>query len=227
MNGIEFGTVGKVDILRDNIIIVGGGRSLTDFNFGYLKSLGHIITINDSGKVIPYADSWFTLDPWGLEGPQLPPPLSTSKLYAAVPDDFGTPNARSEAHRKPVYRPVTFLHRIIKHNLIHGSSDTAYKLGLCEDKDCISTGNSGYGALNLAYHMRPKRILLLGIDGDIGYYYDKTKNNRRLSALPAMFRSAIPQLEAQGITVVNGSIKSTVDAFPRMTVEDGLEFMNV
>ena len=37
--------------------------------------------------------------------------------------------------------------------------------GLSEDPAAINTGNSGFGALGLAYHMRPMRIALLGIDG--------------------------------------------------------------
>src|SRR5690606_40798661 len=37
--------------------------------------------------------------------------------------------------------------------------------GLSEDPAAINTGNSGFGALGLAYHMRHMRIALLGIYG--------------------------------------------------------------
>lgn len=222
MNGICWGRVEPEPMYNDTVIIIGGGRSLTGFEFASLKGVGHLIAVNGSGKTVPFAESWFTLDPWGLHGPQLPPPFSTSKLYAAVPSDFGTPDARTEAHRVHVQRHITFLHRLVNHNMPGQSVDSVYRQGLSEDTGCINTGNSGYGALNLAYHFRPKTIVLLGLDGDIGYYYDTKTANRRLTGLPAMFASAKEQLDARGIRVMNGSPKSTITAFPRMEIIDAI-----
>lgn len=226
MTGITFKTVQKDQPKNDTVIIVGGGRSLTDFDFNRLRNLGYIIAVNDSGKIVTFADAWFTLDPWGLNGPQLPPTSFRGLLYAAVPDDFGTPKAYYDNHRVAMTNMrIRYLHRLVPANSISVSSSDRYRAGLSEDDGCINTGNSGYGALNLAYHLRPKRVLLLGIDGDIGYYYTKTTQNRRLTNLPEMFASAKPQLEKNGIEVINGSINSAVTAFPRMSIDDALRVL--
>lgn len=219
--GIEWGSVNPADV-TNNIIIIGSGKSLIGFDFNKLRGLGTIIAVNDAAKSIPFADMWFTLDPWGLDGKQIPP-FWRGKLFAAVPEDFGTPKALSPEHRVQPDSRITFLHRLRGHNLTGVSSDTAFKLGLSEDKSCINTGNSGYGALNLAYHYRPKKILILGIDGTVGYFYSNDRANRPLPHLPTMFESAKPQLEQAGIELINGSVNSAVTAYPRFTVTESLK----
>lgn len=221
MNGIKWGRVSPKDV-NQNIIIVASGKSLQGFDFNRLKGLGYIIAVNGSGDSVPFADAWFTLDPWGLNGPQLPNNFA-GKLFAAVSEDFGTAKASVAEHRITPDPRITFLHRLRQHNYTNVSSETAYKLGLSEDTSCINTGNSGYGALNLAYHYRPKKILLLGIDGGMGYHYTNQKSNRPLTYLPEMFQSAVTQLQESGIQVINGSINSAITAFPRMTVSDALK----
>jgi hypothetical protein len=220
-NGIEWGRVNPDDI-KNNIIIIGSGKSLIGFDFNELKGLGTIITVNDSVKSVPFADLWFTLDPWGLNGPQLPANFS-GKMFAAVPEDYGTPTASILQHRVTPDNRITFLHRLKSHNRVGVSSETAYKLGLSEDTSCINTGNSGYGALNLAYHYKPKKILLLGIDGTIGYFYTKDKSNRPLTYLPIMFSSAKAQLDASNIEIINGSINSEITAYNRFTVRESIQ----
>lgn len=220
--GITWGEV-QGRAINDVAIIVASGPSLTGFDFDRLRGLGTIITVNNSVKSVPFADIWFTLDPWGLHGPQLPSAEFTGKMYAAVPEDFGTPKAQTPQHRHKPDSRITFLHRLRSHNKVGVSSETAYKLGLSEDKSCISTGNSGYGAFNLAYHLRPKKILLLGIDGSLGYFYTKSETNRPLRYLPAMFASTVSQIQAANIKVINGSINSAITSFPRYTVEESLK----
>ncbi len=219
--GITWGRVDP-DEVDNNIIIVGSGKSLIGFDFNKLRGIGTIIAVNGAGDSVPFADMWFTLDPWGLNGPQLPRDFS-GKLYAAVSEDYGTPKAQAVEHRVKPDSRITFLHRLRSHNYVGVSSETTYKVGLSEDTSCINTGNSGYGALNLAYHFRPKKILLLGIDGSMGYFYTSSKTNRPLTYLPTMFESAAPQLKKAGIKLINGSVNSSITAYPRFTVEEALK----
>lgn len=223
MSGIKWGRVDRVEQI-DNVIIVASGPSVNDIDMDAVKSFKNkfVIAVNGAGQHVPFANAWFTLDPWGLEGPQLPGPEFKGRLYAAVPDDYGTPNARCTQHRIRPRAKITYLHRLQSHNYTNVSSDSAYKLGLSEDPSCINTGNSGYGALNLAYHMRPKRIFLLGIDGSIGYFYTKKQANRPLSNIQILFNSSKPQLDANNIEVYNVSPKSTVSCFPKLTPEQFL-----
>ena len=99
--------------------------------------------------------------------------------------------------------------------------------GLSEDPSKIHTGNSVYGALGLAYHWKPKNILLLGVDGT---NEPKVTNGRptdyNISHLNLLFSTAVIQLRRQGITVINGSENSKVTCFTRCTPQRGLKWLS-
>lgn len=224
MRGVKWQPIEPLDSIK-RVIIIASGPSLMNYDLKKLKKIdAYKITINESGKWAPFADAWFTLDPWGLTTGQIPTYFQ-GKKFAAVPDDYGTASARCKDHRVAAPDDVQFLHRLQSHNNPYMSSNTAFILGLSEDTGCINTGNSAYGALNLAYHHRPEKILLLGVDGTSGYFYPSKKNNGSLSTLPSLFASTVDQLKANKIQVVNGSIKSRVNAFERMTIDGGLEWL--
>lgn len=96
--------------------------------------------------------------------------------------------------------------------------------GLSEDPGTINTGNSGFGGLGLAYHMRPHKVALLGVDGRKERRVDGGMP-RSLDHLPALFESAVPQLRSAGIEVANGSPDSEVDCFPRMTPREAVQWL--
>lgn len=221
MSGIKWSRVDRPVERPENVIIIASGPSVNDIDMPILREFKDkfVITVNGAGQHVEFGDAWFTLDPWGLNGPQLPGGNFKGKLYAAVPDDFGTPSAKSVHHRIAPRAKIDFLHRLQSHNYTNISSETAYKLGLSEDPSCINTGNSGYGALNLAYHMRPKNIYLLGIDGTVGYFYTKREKNRPLTYISTLFKSAVPQLDAAGIKVYNVSPRSAVTCFEKLTAQ--------
>lgn len=218
MNGIKWGRVASPKNKIKNIIIVASGPSVNAIDFNLLKNKkdSFIITVNGAGNHVPFADAWFTLDPWGLANKQIPRNGFKGALYAAVPEDYGLPTAKSIQHRITPKQNITYLHRLQSHNFTNVSSETAYKIGLSEDTSCINTGNSGYGALNLAYHMRPENIYLLGVDGTIGYFYTNKERNRPLTYLPLLFKSAIPRLSSAGINVYNVSPTSMISCFPKI-----------
>ena len=226
MRGIEWSRVEPPDTQIENVVIVASGRSVSTVDLILISNAKstHIIGVNDSGKHIPRMDSWITIDPWGLNGPQLPTKPCTT-IYAAVPEDFGTVFAKTSQHRISAPTTVKFLHRLRSHNKPNVSSTTAFRLGLSDDMGCISTGNSGYGALNLAYHLRPKRIFLVGIDGDVNYFYSPTKGGGNLSALPQLFESSVEQFRDANIAVFNVNPKSTVTCFPFITPDEFHEML--
>lgn len=196
-----------------NVVIIGSGRSLSGFKFDMLRNQDcFIITVNDSGNFAPFADAWFTLDPWGLQGPQLPKKFE-GQLYAAVPEHYGSKYAPSRQMWEMPTADIRYLQRVPNEG------------GLAEDPWVIATGNSGFGAMGLAYHMRPEKILLLGIDGDVGYFFTHRRRNRNLSHLPSTFADARPQLDKRGIRVINGSPHSAVTCFTRYTPEYGVELL--
>lgn len=211
---------------HDNIIIVCTGPSLKDFDFNLLRDKGYIIAVNDAGNYVPFADAWFTLDPWGLTGKQLPSKEFTGQLISAVPEDYGLIDARSAPHRVRINPNVSYLHRIPFHTYYDVKTNDYLTWGLNEDTGSINTGNSGYGALNLAYHMRPKRIYLFGCDATRGYFFDEAKATRSLNHLPLIFRSTLPQLEKAGIEVINASPLSKIDCFKKYTLNTAIKKLN-
>ena len=101
------------------------------------------------------------------------------------------------------------------------------RCALSEDPGAIHTGNSGWGALGLAYHMRPRKVALLGVDANgAGHAYaDIPQRPGELDHLPLLFVSACGQLEARGIQVRNGSPESNVTCWPRVEANAALRWL--
>lgn len=162
-----------------------------------------IIAVNGSIDWLPRADWWFTLD-MSAENRQRFERQRPAVKYIAC----GEPgHVRRVSHRgaEPADKssPEWWLWR------------WSAKLGLSEDPGAIHTGNSAYGALGLAYHMRPKRIVLCGVDADDQPRIDG-QMTRSLAHLPMLFESAVPQLRAAGVEVVNASPWSRITCFPKI-----------
>ena len=219
--GVKWSKI-NTDLKPEKVIIVAAGPSLDGFNFESLRGQGYIIAVNDAAKYVPFADAWFTLDPWGLGGKQLPDLSFKGELFAAVPEDFSMPNARIRDHQQICPRPIHYLHRIIFHTISNLEPEMYSNWGLNEDPSCINTLNSGYGAFGIAYHYKPKKILLLGVDATSGYFYNRSVATRSLNHLPLIFRSTLSQIAKAGIEVINGSLNSKVDCFPRLTPANAL-----
>lgn len=216
MNGVTFSAVPKTN--PELVVIVCSGKSVSQFDLRKIPDSATIIAVNGAGKFCPRIDYWFTSDPWGLDGKQLP--LNKScEMWAAVNDTYATKAATIKDYKNSPNKNVKFLQRIISHNRPSVSSETAYSLGLSEDNRCISAGNSGYGAINFAYHLGAKSIIILGMDGDIGYFYSNTEKNRPLTYLQQMIDSTLEQMNKAGVNVINASVNSAITTYPRMTAE--------
>lgn len=201
----------------EKIFIVGSGPSAKDVDFSKLKQAGYCIAVNDVGRDFTNADAWFTLDPWGLDQQ-----LSKSFRgipYAAVPEAFGTKSAISLDHRVRPTKKFNYLLRVPQ-NFDISSIRRHAEWGLNEDPRCINSGNSGFGALNLAFHMRPKLIALVGIDATAGYYFNRSKQTRPLNHLPPLFASATTQLQRENIKVVDCSMRGKLDCFDKVSWEN-------
>lgn len=220
MNGVKYSAIPQTN--PELVVIVCSGKSVKKFDLRNIPDSATIIAVNGAGKFCPRVDYWFTSDPWGLDGPQLP--LNKNcEMWAAVNDTYATKLTHISSHRVRPNRSVKFIHRIISHNYTNMSTETAYSLGLSEDNRCISAGNSGYGAFNFAYLMGAKNIIILGMDGDIGYFYSNTEQNRPLTHLQAMMESTVEQIRNKGITVINASENSQITCYPRMSPENAFK----
>ena len=120
------------------VVCIGAGPSLTAEDVDYCCGRGRVIAVNKSWDLAPWADCFYSADAtwWHHRGGE---PEFTG-LKVAIED-------------KPMPAGVLKLrHR--KHE------------GLERDPDYLARGggNSGYQALNLAYHLGATRMLLLGYD---------------------------------------------------------------
>lgn len=110
--------------------------------------------------------------------------------------------------------------------------------GLSDDHKVIqSGGNSGFGAFNLAYLKRARKIALFGFDylenGTVGHHfrdsqyawYSAGQNERYWKNWGDNFTGCLAQLRKAGISVLNASPISTVTAFPKASIDEGLEWL--
>lgn len=117
--------------------------------------------------------------------------------------------------------------RLERMHHVHGER----RSGLCRQKGKIHFGgNSGYQAINLAYHFGATRMILLGYDmqrtgGRSHWHGDHPSGLSRHSPLEdwvVQFRSLAADLKHDGIGVVNASRETALTCFERKDLEAAL-----
>lgn len=187
------------------IIIAGTGPSLKPFD---VPEGVAVIGVNDAINYMR-CDYWFTLDPSPANLALMRNQQSGTYYYAAVPPEFGTIRAVSAAMRERAPDNVHYLHRLT------GSGVLSSAFGLPPNNHSINTGNSAYGALQLAYHMGAEKVMLIGVDGHGKYANGVGQPKGRLDHLPELFAS----LDMGACEVVNASPSSCVECFPKYDLE--------
>jgi hypothetical protein len=104
--------------------------------------------------------------------------------------------------------------------------------GISLDPKMLASGrNSGYQALNLAILAGAKKILLFGFDGaqdEAGRSHWFGENPRSVpwqlffESMRRSFSAAEREIVAAGITVINCNLRSAIDSFPKMTLEEAI-----
>ena len=108
------------------------------------------------------------------------------------------------------------------------------KSGLELDSTAIRHGNnSGYAAMNLAYHLGAKRIVLLGFDMQNiagkshfheGYPTRTTKNEVYGRSMIPLFASIVKPLKEKKIEVINACPNSALKFFKKLPIDKALLF---
>lgn len=81
-------------------------------------------------------------------------------------------------------------------------------------------GNSGFQAINLAYHLGAKTIILLGFDMFGGHYFG---NHPQELAQGSPFNGFIESMKTiNEVEIINCSRMTVLDCFPRMRIESVL-----
>jgi|TARA_R110001592_G_scaffold359138_1_gene664994 hypothetical protein len=106
--------------------------------------------------------------------------------------------------------------------------------GIEEDPQVLAHGfNSGYAAINLAYHLGASKIILLGFDmgndGTLTHFHDgyptraagdKIYHDKFLPG----FKQLKVEIKNKGIEIYNASPYSKLNEFPKITIEQALSF---
>jgi hypothetical protein len=168
-----------------------------------------IIAVNGAIKLVtPHI--WFTVDP---------SPLNLYLIQRPVPG-VEYICGWDQKHEGRVFLPY-YVKKVARKNVsahVGGPILSSQKhimakvTGLSEDPGTVNSGNSAFGALNWAYHMRPEEIHLYGVDGT---QEDRATGGKpgKLRHLPDLFESAVLQLKKAGIRVINMNPESRVRCF--------------
>jgi uncharacterized Rossmann fold enzyme len=191
--------------LGDTVYVVGGGPSLKGFDFNLLKDKT-TIAINRAFLHLPFAQVLYWSDTRFYE------------WFAKEIDLF--------KGIKVTCRPQPKKADII--NLLNtgktGLETMAYGLR--------DGGNSGYAAINLAYHLGARKIVLMGFDmqtnGKETHWhegYSSTANTDTMERLMVPnFSTLVEPLEKRKVKIYNASLDSILTCFPKISLEEALSF---
>jgi hypothetical protein len=191
----------------ETIYIIGGGPSLKNFNFAKLNGL-KTIAINKAVFFHQTADVLYWTD---------------SRFYTWYKNDIDNFNGLKFA-LKPSSQYTTDI-KILRKGIAHG---------LETDPGVLAHGhNSGYAAINLAYHLGANRIVLLGFDMHNtnkdthfhdGYPTRPAGNHIYIDKFLPGFNKLEKDLRGYGVTVYNASPYSQLNCFPKITLDQALSF---
>lgn len=103
--------------------------------------------------------------------------------------------------------------------------------GLCREPNKIHQGgNSGFQAVNLAYHLGARTIVLVGYDMQRtprathwhGEHPEQLGNAEKCAMWRAAFPALASDLKAEGVDVVNCTIATALTCFPKADLRDVL-----
>lgn len=192
----------------ETVYIIGGGPSLKDFKWDGLRGK-KTIAINKAFYAYPNADLLYWTD---------------GRFYNWYKNDID--NFKGLKYTiTPTYPGISQDINVLKRG---------QKLGLEKERDTLSHGNNGgYAAINLAFHLGAKRIVLLGYDmgndGTKSHFHEgypthATGENVYKSQFIPSIESLAPLLKNAGIEVYNASMFSKLTVFPKISFEKALSF---
>lgn len=189
----------------ETVYIIGGGPSLMGFDWNRLMGK-RTIAINKAILSYPRADALYWTD---------------SRVYGWYKKDIDSFKGLKYSIRNHSSYPADI-------NILRKSN----KFGLEEAKDALCHGNnSGYAAINLAYLLGAKRIVLLGYDmhndGKRSHYHEgypvpATGDNIYRDQFVPGFEILADLLKQKKVEVYNASMTSSLRVWPKITFEQAL-----
>ncbi len=186
-------------------VCIAGGPSLTPQDVDACRGRARLIAVNDAYRLAPWADVLYACD------------AQWWRWHAEAVRDF----AGLKYGLKPLARKWVPDVQILRNT---------GREGLETDPGGLRTGqNSGYQAINLAYHLGAAKIILLGYDLQIGpgqrsHWFGDHPNKQRppLRHMRQFFPSLAKGLRDVGVEVINCSPQTALDCFERRPLADTL-----
>lgn len=190
-----------------SVILIANGPSLTSAQVNTARNIwaegrAHAIGINDAYRIAPWVDALYACDPeWWHVHIKAVRDTNIVSLYCQdeeTCDRYGL-----------------------------WWTPGKHKAGLSTAASCIHYGrHSGFQALNVAFHLGARRIMLLGYDcrthnGMTHWFGDHPGVLHQKSSYDgwaAAYADAVPMLRAAGVEVFNCTPNSAITAFPHTTL---------
>jgi hypothetical protein len=204
----HYKSIGSIEPIfkGETIYLIGGGPSLKGFDFNKLKGK-KTIAINKAFLHVPFADVLYWTD------------TRVYQWYSKQIDAF--------SGLKVTNKPNPIKSDII--NLLNTG-----KTGLETKNNGLRHGNnSGYAAINLAYHLGASKIILLGYDmGNVknrthwhdGYNIPKSKDNLYQTSMLPNFDTLVEPLKKKNVEILNANLNSNITCFKKIDLKSSLNY---
>ena len=212
----------------ETCVLIGGGWSLTFDQVAMVRAAGvRCIAINNAYLLAPWADVCYFADShfWKdhVEGIAVPLLSLTAEQQRERFASFAGEKCSIDGSGGNISDPGV---HILKRKTVKGHE----AFGVSTDPTALVTGrNSGFQALNLAILAGATKIILLGFDAKVGTDgRSHLMPHRRPTPMDAYreyqcaMKRAENEVKALGVTVLNCSLHSAIDTWPKVRLEEAL-----
>jgi len=191
------------------VAIIGAGPSAKTADIERLRDRIHVIAINESYRLAPWAEIVYACD------------LAWWQLHKGLADFTGL----KLTHDRIACNHYRDLHHVEIDNV------SADDIKLERPNSIGAGGNSGFQAMNLAVQFGATGILLIGIDCNLEHgehwhgrhpYQMNNPAPSNVKRWRGAWENAAGKLAQLGVDVVNCSPISALTKYPRMTVQEAL-----
>lgn len=222
----------KLPKLTDGTVVcLASGPSLTEDDVNYVRGKALVIAVNDTIRLAPWADVIYSSDQlWWARNHKKAKAIAAvhRNLLVRINPKKGQMGPTRKNHCSGCRRILAANARCWCEGIV--TLENAGPIGLSLKEDTICYGdNSGYAAVNVAVLLGAKRIMLLGYDMGADpkgrrHFYDTGAQTitSPYYKFRKRFATIVKPLEEAGITVINCSRRTALDAFPVAELRDVL-----
>ena len=195
------------------VAVVAGGPSLRNLDVSVLRNRIHVVVVNESHKLCPWAEILYSCDAnwWRLRQVE-------AEKFRGLKIGF------EAAINLPFVKNIS-IKRLGQHDWVN-------QLLLTEPGQIGSGGNSGFQLTNLVVQMGATGVALIGVDCNVaggvhwhGKHPDQLRNPEDgiVGIWKRNFEAAAIEFKRVGVDVVNCSPTSALESYPKITIEQMLE----